>query len=80
MLLSTSLLRGLTPPLLKLDRHHRAYKIEMRVCCCECEALESRTQRYMFRMADFAAIVKELDERFTGLVFSRNKGWIAAST
>jgi hypothetical protein len=34
----------------------------------------------MFRMADFAAIVKELDERFTGLVFSRNKGWIAAST
>jgi hypothetical protein len=49
-------------PLLKLDRHHRAYEIEMRVCCCEFEAMESRTQLYMFRMADLAAIVNELDE------------------
>jgi hypothetical protein len=43
-------------PLLKLDRHHRAYEIEMRVCCCKFEAMESRTQRYMFRIADCAAI------------------------
>jgi hypothetical protein len=46
--------------LLKLDRHHRAYEMEMRVCCCEFEAMESRTQRYMFRMADCAAIGNEL--------------------
>jgi hypothetical protein len=49
-------------PLLKLDRHHRAYKIKMRVCCCKFRAMESITQRYMFRMADCAAIVNELDE------------------
>jgi hypothetical protein len=48
--------------LLELDRHHRAYDIELRVCCYEFEAMESRTQRYMFRMADCAAIVNELDE------------------
>jgi hypothetical protein len=30
-------------PLLKLDRHHRAYEIEMRVYCCKFEAMESRT-------------------------------------
>jgi hypothetical protein len=46
-------------PLLKLDLPHRAYEIEMRVCCCEFEAMESRTQRCMFRMA---AIINELDE------------------
>jgi hypothetical protein len=49
-------------PLLKLYRHHRAYEIEMRVCCCYLEAMESETQRYMFRMADCAAILNELDE------------------
>jgi hypothetical protein len=48
--------------LLKLDRHQRTYVIEMRVCCCKFEAMESRTQRYMFRMADCAAIINELDE------------------
>jgi hypothetical protein len=26
-------------PLLKLDRHHRAYEIEMRVYCCELSKL-----------------------------------------
>jgi hypothetical protein len=41
--------------------HHRAYDIEMRVSCCEFEAMESRTQRYLFRMADCAAIVNELE-------------------
>jgi hypothetical protein len=40
-------------PLLKLDRHHRVYAIEMRVCCCKFETVKSRTQCYMFRMADF---------------------------
>jgi hypothetical protein len=59
--------------LLKLDRHHRAYKIEMRVCCCEFEAMESRTQRYMFRMADCAAIVNELDEVDWFRLFSEKK-------
>jgi hypothetical protein len=49
-------------PLLKLDCHHRAYEIEMRVCCCGFEAMESRTQRYMFKIADYVAIVNELDE------------------
>jgi hypothetical protein len=34
----------------------------MRVCYCEFEAIESRTQRYMFRMADCAAIINELGE------------------
>jgi hypothetical protein len=29
---------------------------------CEFEAMESRTQRYMFRMADCAAFINELDE------------------
>jgi hypothetical protein len=33
----------------------------MRVCCWKFEAMESRTQRYMFRMADCVAIVYELD-------------------
>jgi hypothetical protein len=33
----------------------------MRVCCCKSEAMESRIQRYMFRMADCALIVNELD-------------------
>jgi hypothetical protein len=33
----------------------------MRVCCCEFEAMES-TQRYMFRMAECAAIINELNE------------------
>jgi hypothetical protein len=48
-------------PLLKLDRHHRAYEIVMRVCCCKFEAMKSRTQRYMFRMANCAATVNELN-------------------
>jgi hypothetical protein len=28
--------------LLKLDRHYRAYEIEMQVCCCEFEALHGK--------------------------------------
>jgi hypothetical protein len=66
-------------PLLKLDRHHRAYEIEMRVCCCEFEAMESRSQRYMFRMADCAAILNELDEVDWFSLFA-GKRWIVAST
>jgi hypothetical protein len=49
-------------PLLKLVHHHRAYEIEMRVCCCEFEVMESRTQRYMLRVVDCVAIVNEFDE------------------
>jgi Reverse transcriptase (RNA-dependent DNA polymerase)/Endonuclease-reverse transcriptase len=48
-------------PLLKLDHHHKAYEIEMQVCCCKFEAAEIRTRRYIFRMADCAAIVSDLD-------------------
>jgi hypothetical protein len=66
-------------PLLKLYRHHRAYGIEMRVCCSKFEAMESRTQRYMFRMADCAAIVNELNEVDWFSLFSE-KGWIVAFT
>jgi hypothetical protein len=66
-------------PLLKLDRHHRAYEIEMRVCSCKFEAMESRTQRYMFRMPDCAAIVNELDE-VDWFSFFSEKGWIVTST
>jgi hypothetical protein len=57
-------------PMLKLDRHHRAYEIEMWVCF---EAMASRTQRYMFRMADCAAIVNELDEVDWFSLFSGKK-------
>jgi hypothetical protein len=60
-------------PLLKLDRHQRSYEIQMRVCCCEFEAVESRTQRYMFRMADCAAIVNELDEVDLFSLFSEKR-------
>jgi hypothetical protein len=35
-------------PLLKLDRRHNAYKIEMKICCCKFEAMESGAKRYRF--------------------------------
>jgi hypothetical protein len=63
----------LDSPLLKLDRHHRAHEIEMRVCCCKFEAMESRTQHYMLRMADCAAIINELDEVDWFSLFSGKK-------
>jgi hypothetical protein len=66
-------------PLLKLDRHHRAYEIEMRVCSCKFEAIESRTQRCMFRMPDCVEIINELDE-VDWFSFFSGKGWIVAST
>jgi hypothetical protein len=48
----TSLLRELT---------HKAYKIKMRVSCCEFEFMEGRTQRYMFRMADRVPVENEVN-------------------
>jgi hypothetical protein len=39
--------------------------------------MESRTQRYMFRMADCAAILNELDE-VDWFSFLSKKGWIVA--
>jgi hypothetical protein len=48
-------------PLSKLDHHHKAYQIKMRDCCCKFEAMESRTQCCMFKMADCVAILNELD-------------------
>jgi hypothetical protein len=58
-------------PLLKLDC--RAYEIEMRVCYCEFEAMEKRSQRYMFRRADCTAIINELDEVDWFSLFSGKK-------
>jgi hypothetical protein len=60
-------------PLLKLNRHHRAFEIEMWVCCCKFEAMVSRTLRCMCRMANCAAIVNELDEVDCFSLFSGKK-------
>jgi hypothetical protein len=46
---------------LKLDCHHKAYEIEMQICCCKFEAKEGGVKRYSFKLADCAAIVDELD-------------------
>jgi hypothetical protein len=48
-------------PLLKLDCHQKASAIEMQICCCKFEAMESGVKRYRFKLADCAAIVDELD-------------------
>jgi hypothetical protein len=42
---------GAETPLLKLNRHHKAYEIEMQICFCNFEAMEG----------DRAAIVEKLD-------------------
>jgi hypothetical protein len=47
--------------LLKLDRHHKAYEIEMQICSCKFEAMESGVKRYRVKLADCTAIVDELD-------------------
>jgi hypothetical protein len=47
--------------LLKLDRHHKAYEIEMQIYCCKFEAMEGGVKRYRFKLVDCAAIVDELD-------------------
>jgi hypothetical protein len=52
---------GAETPLLKLDRHHKAYEIEMQICCCKFEPLEGGVKRYRFKLAECAAIVDELD-------------------
>jgi hypothetical protein len=43
-------IEGVETFLLKLDRHHKAYEIEMQICCCKCK-------RYRFKTAGIAAIV-----------------------
>jgi hypothetical protein len=52
---------GAIPPLLKLNRHHKAYEIEIQIYCCKFEAMESVAKRYRFKLEDYAAIVDELD-------------------
>jgi hypothetical protein len=52
---------GSEAPLLKLDRHHKAYKIEMQICCCKFEVMEGGVKCNRFKLADCAAIVDELD-------------------
>jgi hypothetical protein len=37
---------GAETPLLKLDRHQKAYEIEMQICCCKFEAMEGGVKRY----------------------------------
>jgi hypothetical protein len=59
-------------PLLKLDRRHNAYKIEMKICCCKFEAMESGVKRYRFKLEDCAAIVDELDAVDWCSLFSDN--------
>jgi hypothetical protein len=48
-------------PLLKLSRHHKAYDIELQICCCKFEAMEGGVKHYRFKLADCVAIVDELD-------------------
>jgi hypothetical protein len=50
---------GAETALLKLDRHHKAYEVEIQICCCKFEAMESGIKRYRFKLADCAAIVEE---------------------
>jgi hypothetical protein len=35
-----NILEGAETTLLKLDRHHKAYEIEMQICCCKFETME----------------------------------------
>jgi hypothetical protein len=48
-------------PLLKLDRHHKAYEIEIQICGYKFEAMEGGIKRYSVKLADCAAIAAELD-------------------
>jgi hypothetical protein len=50
---------GAETPMLKLDRHHKAY--EMQICYCKFEAIEGGVKHYRFKLADCGAIVDELD-------------------
>jgi hypothetical protein len=52
---------GTETHLLKLDRHHKAYEIEMQICCCKFEAMKGGVKRYRFKLAKCGAIVDELD-------------------
>jgi hypothetical protein len=52
---------GSKTPLLKLDRHHKAYEIEMQICCCKVDAIKGDVKCYRFKLVDCAAIVDELD-------------------
>jgi hypothetical protein len=48
-------------PLLKLDRHHKAYEIEMQICCFKFEAMEGGIKRYRFKLPNCAAFGDGLD-------------------
>jgi hypothetical protein len=52
---------GAKTPLLKLDRQHKAYEIEMHICCCKVDAIKGGVKRYRFKLVDCVAIVDELD-------------------
>jgi hypothetical protein len=55
---------GAETHLLKLECHHKAYEIEMQICCCKFEAMEFGVKRYILKLADCVAnwrIVDELD-------------------
>jgi hypothetical protein len=49
-----------SPPLLKLDRHHRAYELSMDLRFCEFKEIETGSERFKFGAADCEAIKKEL--------------------
>jgi hypothetical protein len=51
---------GAETPLLKLDRLHKTYEIEIQIYCCKFEATECGVKRYRFKLMECAAIVDEL--------------------
>jgi hypothetical protein len=51
-------------PLLKLNRHQKAYEIEMQISSCKFEAMEGGVKQYRFKLADCVAIVDELGAAF----------------
>jgi hypothetical protein len=55
-------LEGAETPLLKLDRHHKGYEIEMQICYCKFEAMKGGVKRYRFKLAFCAAIVDDFDD------------------
>jgi hypothetical protein len=47
-----SAVEGYEAPLFKLDRHHKAYEIEMQICWCSFEAMEGCVKRHRFKLMD----------------------------
>jgi hypothetical protein len=48
---------GAETPLLKLDRHHKAYEIEVQISCCKFEATDGAALKDMC-LRDILAVIK----------------------